>query len=303
MPVGGFARSAAILALGGSILIPVARAQQYSESAAVKPVGLNFDVGISFDDNVTRSMGPGQKLSDQALNFNANKSEIVGLSDNSRLVVQGFLGAERFRTYVGLSRVFAGVQGQYQYRPSGDFGAPTYELSARASVDGYETAQRDGFRHALGAGVRGPLSDRVTMFAALAHNQRIATSSIFSTRENSGRVNLDYAISGKATLYVTGEYRRGTVVSTGLATLANVDVAELIVRDAAFTDTARFAYRVKARTYLGTLGFNYAIDEQNALDFSWRWVKSTPNSQPNFNGAEHVSYSVNQYNLTYLFRF
>ncbi len=292
-----------VMAVACTLPLQSGWAQQYSEPAAAKGPGINFDGGISFDNNVTRSNGPGQKLGDQILNLNMNKSEIVGLSDNSRIVVQGFIGAERFRKYTTLSRVFAGLQGNYQYRPSGDFDAPTYELTARASIDGYESTQRDGYRHALGAGVRLPLTDRIEIFTALSHNQRVATSSIFSTRDNAARINIDYTYSSKATLYATGEYRRGTVASTGLATLANVDVAELIVRDAAFTDAARFAYRVKAETYLGTLGFNYALDEKNAIDFSWRKVKSTPFSQPTFRDAEHVSYTVNQFNLTYLFRY
>ena len=176
-------------------------------------------------------------------------------------------------------------------------------MIARASVDSYETRQRDGLRQSLGASVRKPLTDRIEVFGAYSYNQRLAESDVFTLREHSLRANLDYTISDKATAYLTGEARRGDVVSTGLPTLTNVDVAQAIARDQAFNDVARFAYRTNAATWLGTIGFNYAIDEKNAIDFSWRQVKSTPFAQPTFNGAEHVSYRVNQLNLTYLFRY
>lgn len=293
-------RSPVTLAL---LLAAPVSAQDYGATAPEKPAGLNFDVGVMFDDNVTRSFGAGQKLSDSVFTLNGNKSQIVPLGDNTRMVVTGFVGAERYRKYIGLSRVFAGVQGQYQYRPSADFDSPIYALLARVSGDGYETAQRDGTRYSLALTYRKPLTDRIELFAALTRNQRHTASQVFSTRETSIRANLDYAWSSKVTLFLTGEYRRGDVVSTGLPTLANVDVATAITRDNAFSDTARFAYRTNAETGLATFGLNYAIDEKHALDFSMRRVKSTPFIQPNYNGAEHVSYSVTQFSLAYLFSF
>ena len=290
-----------------AVLVPAlfsaVSAQEYGAAAPEKPAGLNFDVGVMFDDNVTRSFGPGQKLSDSVFTLNGNKSQIVQLGDNTRVVVTGFFGAERFRKYIGLSRVFAGVQGQYQYRPAADFDSPIYALLARVSGDGYETAQRDGTRYTVALTFRKPLTDRIELFAAFSRNERHTASQVFSTRETSIRANLDYAWSGKVTIFMTGEYRRGDVVSTGLPTLANVDVATAITRDNAFSDTARFAYRTNAETGLATLGLNYAIDEKHALDFSMRRVKSTPFIQPNYNGAEHVSYSVTQFSLAYLFSF
>ena len=294
---------AVLAAIAG--LPPLVNAQQPAEGPQPpQPPQLNFSVGVVHDDNVTRGGGAGEKLADQFVNLNVSKSHVVPLTDNTRFIALGFLGADIYREYSGLSRVFLGLSGEYQYRPTAEFEAPTLALFARVSHDGYEAGRRrDGNRFTVGASIRKPLTDKIEVFGAYSYLERSAVSTVFSSREHSLRANVDFLYSSKETIYATGEVRRGHAVSTGLPSLANVNIADAIISDDAFTGTPRFAYRTEARTWLATLGYNYAIDEKNAFDISWRQVKSTPVLQPTFAGAQHISYTVNQFSLTYLFRY
>jgi len=151
--------------------------------------------------------------------------------------------------------------------------------------------------------VRKALTDKVHLFSALTRNARDGKSTVFDTKDYSARVNLDYSLSRSSTVYLGGEYRRGDVVSTARPALADIDIADAIVLDDVFTDTPRFSYRVKANTVLMTLGYNVALSEKHALDFSWRRVQSTPTRSPGFATPDSIRYVVNQLSVFYLFRF
>jgi hypothetical protein len=270
---------------------------------AAEPLGIRIEADFTADDNVTRTRSGPDKLSDRSFSVDLSKDLIVPVSEHTRFALLGFLGGERFMNYVGLSRFYYGVQGEYQYRASGDLYAPTIAIFGRTSADEYESKLRDGYRYSAGVNVRESLTDKTQLFGALTRNARDGKSAVFDTKDYSARLNLDYSISGGGTVYLGGEFRRGDVVSTARPGLADIDIAEAIVRDDVFTDTARFSYRVKANTVITTLGYNLALGEKHALDFSWRWVQSTPTTSPGFATPDKIRYVVNQFTVAYLVRF
>ncbi len=267
------------------------------------PLGLRAEASYTSDDNVTRSKGEGDALSDTVLGAGIRANYPVPISDRTRAVVQGFLGAEKFRTYSGLSRNFFGAQGDLQFRPSGEFGAPTYSGFVRTSKDDYESNLRDGYRHAFGVTVLKPATDRIQVFSALSWNITDGKSTVFDTRYVSLRGNADWSLTRWDVVYLGAEYRRGDTVSTGRPTLARVDSADAIIQDDAFTDTTRFAYRLKAGTWVTTLGYNRAFGAGQSLDLSWRWVQSTPLNPAGTASKSELSYTVNQFSVAYLVRF
>jgi len=91
----------------------------------------------------------------------------IPLSTRTRVSVQGYVGTQRFSTYTGLSNNFIGTQGDFFFRTSGEFGAPTYGAFARTAKEEYESTLRDGYRHAFGVTVQKPVTDRVQLFGAL----------------------------------------------------------------------------------------------------------------------------------------
>jgi hypothetical protein len=276
-------------ALCGPMLTLPARALDFGAAAA-----------YTYDDNVARAEGAGNVLSDQFFALSANAIHSFQLSSHTRVVASVVAGGEFFGKYDRLSRYFGEIQGELQYRSSGEFAAPTFGLFLKASLDEYDSELRDGTRYSAGVRVLKPLTDRIELFAALAYNKRNAKSVVFDTGDYSARVNVDYALTRRSILYLGAEYRNGDVVSTSIATSPLIAAAEVIELDDAFTDAERFAYRLKADTLIATLGYNWAFGERHSLDFSWRWVQSTAQDSP---GNSKPEYRINQLTAAYLFRF
>ena len=267
-----------------------------------KPIDVQVDAAYTSDDNVTRAKSGPDKLGDDFYSVNASKTIVETLSEQSRVLLTGSVGGEKFRRYNGLSRITASAEAEYQYRDSSDFNDPTWAAFGKFTAEGYETGLRDGYRLSAGVSVRQPLSDRINLFAALSHNRRYANSSVFDTSENALRTNIDYALSDKSTLYLGAEYRRGDIVSTGRASLENVTIAKVFAQDDAYAGGQMFSYRFDGSTVLTTLGYNLALGPRDSLDFSWRFVRSTPGLRPSFVTSPR-SYKANQLSAVYLMRF
>jgi hypothetical protein len=292
----GVARTGIVaLFVGGCALPAIAFADE-------DQLGVLIDAGVRADNNVSRSRGD-DRLSDTIWLFTATKSHVIPLTPQTRISLSGLAGAERFTRYDGLSQVFAGLQGEFQYRASGEFSAPTWGIYGRAVAEAYESRLRDGYRYTAGVRVLQPLTDRIDLLGALTYNRRDGRSKVFDGDDYSARFNLDYAVSGKSTFYLGGEYRRGDAVSSAPQELDYVDIAQASVLDDAFPNSGRWAYRFKARTEIATLGYNLGLDEDQSLDFTLRWARSTALDRPTYAGANSVRYSDRQAGVAYLIRF
>ena len=270
--------------------------------AEAEPIDLQVDAGYAYDDNLTRAKTGPDKLGDHAYSVNVSKSWSWPLTEQTRALLTGTVGGERWRNFNGLSRLQGSVEAEYQYRGSSEFDAPTFALVGRVAAEEYESELRDGWRYALGASVRQAVTDRINLFAALSHNRRHARSAVFDTRDNSLRVNADYSLSGHETLYLGAEFRRGDVISTGSASLENVSIAKVFAQDDAYPGGQLFSYRVDGSTLITTLGYNLGLGPRDSIDFSWRRVRSTPGLRPLWVNSED-SYVGNLWSAVYLMRF
>jgi hypothetical protein len=273
-----------------------------AESDAVPPqFDFRADAGFTYDNNVSRAVAAPNILADQSYNIDASAGGIFPVSAHTRAVVTVAGGAEQFRAYSGLSRIFGSGLGEFQYRSSGEFGAPIFALFARVTGEQYESHLRDGHRYAAGISARKLVTDRISVFGAVAHGERSTVSSVFTGRDNSLRFNVDYAVAARGTLYLTGEFHRGDTFSSGQPSLAAIDIAKVLAPDDAFRDAGLTAYRFEAKTVLATVGYNLPLGHGDALDFSWRRVQSTSVETPVF--ADKLHYVTDQFSVTYLMRF
>lgn len=263
---------------------------------------IRVETGFSWDDNVTRARDASSKLSDGIVNLGFSYGRFFPLGNNSRFAASGFLNGEKFRDYPGLGSASAGLQGEYQYRTSAAFDAVTFGIFARLNFDEFESRLRDGHRYSVGINARRALTDRIDVFGELAGNVRYAKSAVFDRRDVSIRGNIDYALTKKGTLYLTGEFRRGDTVSTGFPSLENLDIAEVLVQDDAF-DGRYFSYRTDAKTVIGTVGYNMSLGPRDSIDFSWRRAEARPLQSPGFQVSGPFRYVANQYAIIYLTRF
>ena len=291
---------------GAAVSGPVSRGQdQPAEPRSIKAFvdSVNIDLGYTYDDNVTLGRTDDDILWDQSLTLDASASRAFRMGDHARLVVTGLLNGAKFDKYNGLSNVSGGLEAEIQYRRSGAFDAITYAAFARGWLDNYVSHLRDGSHYSVGVGARGALTDRIELFAELAHNERQAESAVWDLIDYSALVSLDYSLGERGTVYLSGQYRRGDVVSDGHATLVNVSLAKVFVLDDAFPNQQWFAYRSAARTWITTVGYNVPLGHQASLDISWRRIESTPTAQLSFDVQGSLRYVGNQYSIVLLKQF
>ncbi len=264
---------------------------------------VSVDAGFAYDDNVNREREKDERLSDRIASFSISQQRAFSLGKNTRLLVTGTASGEKFHTYQGLGRFSAGVQGDLQYRASGAFDATTWSLVGRAAYDEFESRLRSGGKYFAAVNARRSITDRIDLFGELGYHARNGHSEVFNTREAAAKVNIDYSLGKRGILYLSGEYRKGDLVSTGGASLANLAIAEVLVPDDAFDGLDLFAYRLEGKTVLGTLGWNYPLGPRDAIDFSWRRVQGMPDARPPFASPGPWRYINNQYSIVYLMRF
>jgi outer membrane autotransporter protein len=266
---------------------------------------VNVEATWSYDDNLNRAPESGPNLSDHFYSLSAGTGIAFQPATHARALLNAFLEGDKFRFYDALDRFSGGAQGELQYRTSASFAAPTFGVFARAAADQYQSELRSGHRLAVGLSWRQPLTDRLELFGTLTRNTRDAEHAVFETRDNAARLNLDYSI-GPGTLYGAGEYRRGDAVSSVGPGFETAVVSKASVRDDAYFDHALFAHRYEAKTWIGTIGYNWPLGARDSLDFSARQARATPTQTLGSAGAYGGGtprYTANQFSAAYLMRF
>lgn len=275
---------------------------------------VQLDTGFGHDDNVTRAQAGASAVPDRFFTASVRASDTFSITPNSRAVLAGTLGAEKFRTYNGLSRATAGIEAELQYRPSAAFAAPTFTVFARAATQQYESRLRDGETYAAGLSVQSLVTDRIGLFGSVARSLGAARGSAFDANESSAKVNVDYRFDANRSAYLAGELRRGDAVFTAPPPLGGASKDGTLTYPGGGTADDVFAtpqlanYRVDARTAGATLGYNLSVGPRESLDFSWRHLRSVPRHASDlpagvYEGSGKPRYTVNQFFVAYLMSF
>lgn len=287
-----------------AVLAVVLMAGAAGPVAAQTRITYRVDAGYTSDDNVSRSFDyTKQARADQSVFADLNASMALPLSQRVRLILGGVAGVEKFFEFDGLSKASVGGSANLQFRPSGSFGAPTWSLFARTAADSFDSNLRDGYRHSFGLQVRKPLTDAIEASVAAQYNIRDGKSIVFDNKEWAAKLNVDYNIFGRSTLYFGAEYRNGDTVSSGPISFGILSLADALVFDDVFTDRNLVAYKLKAETLIGTIGYNMPIGQRYALDLSYRYVRTTPSEQTSAIAVSNPRYTANLITLSFLVRF
>jgi uncharacterized protein YhjY with autotransporter beta-barrel domain len=265
------------------------------------PLDLQFDAGLTWDDNITRGKDRNDRLTDIVQRAGVSHDKVFALGRTTQAVLRFSLAAEALRRYSALSRAMAEAQAEWRYRGSAAFGAPTTIAFASAAYDDWRSPLRDGPRYGLGVALRVPLTDRLAAAGTLAHNIRRARSAVFDLDDSSLRLNLDYRAGERALYYGAAELRSGDIVSSGRPSLENLGLAERFVEDAAFGDRGFLDYRFKARVGVLRLGVNWRLGSESSLDLSWSRSVAQPRDELPL--LDTPSYFANQMRMVYLVRY
>jgi outer membrane autotransporter protein len=266
---------------------------------------ITVEAAYLYDSNLNRAPDAGPKLDDHVFSLNAGTAFLLPLTAHTRFLLSPFVESDKLYRYDGLDRASLGTQADLQYRTSAAFTAPTIALFGRVAWDDYHSELRSGRRHSVGLSVRQSWTDRIDVFAAIARNIRNADNAVWDTRDTSVRLNLDYA-AGPGTLYLGGQYSGGDAVSSVGPGFESAVAIKAQVRDDAYGRTL-FANRYTARTWVGTLGYNFPLGGRDSLDLSWRYAHAKPLDQlgggGGYSGGGEVTYTASQVLVSYLTRF
>lgn len=259
---------------------------------------VRVEAGYQNFQNLNRALLSEDELSDNAFVVNVRKAFTHTISPNKRFVLSGDLGARNMLENQGLDRFSAGALGEFQYRTSARFAAPTFTLLAGAALDAYESDLRSGSRYKIGANVLKPITDRINVFGALEGRGRNADSEVFDLQDAGIRVSLDYSLTENDWLRFAGEYREGDTVSSTPGSDFLSDIADALEPDDAYHQQDDFiAYRYEAETVLWTLGYNRAVGSRDSVDIAWRRIDAEPTAG---SGENYVSDEIS---LFYLVKF
>ncbi len=289
---GGF-RVVALLGIMSLSALP-------AQADGLDGLGVMLDAGYTHDYNLTNASAWDDKRSDNAASFNLDVSKTLALSEHTRLALHGLLDTQAFANYEGLDRLSLGVEGEFMYRTSGEFSAPTFGIVGSAGRDEFKSDLRKNDHYSAGITWRQPVTDRINLYAALKDNINHSDNKVFSVNYRSTQMNLDYGFSSGHTLYLSTEYRNGELVSTSGPDLMYHKVAAAWLDDDVFTDLTD--YRVAAKTWLMRLGYNVPLAGKSSIDFSWRVARSTSDLTPD-SGASAIRYVGNQLSIDYLVGF
>ena len=176
-----------------------------------------------------------ERLADQFFSLNATKSILFPIDATSRLPARWRLGGDLTRSSPSSdgsspnSCPHSGIENRpifHRRHSTCSAASPPITSDCRSEA---ATGTRSAYRYCSRSRT-GSIS-RLTR-AKLAQREQQG----IRARDTSIQLSVDYSFGSRGTLYLSGEYRRGDVVSTGPESLVNLDIANVFVADDAYTN-------------------------------------------------------------------
>jgi len=235
---------------------------------------IDFEATLGADDNVTRAAENVDIEHDGFLTLAGTGGYELYQGRAGVLTGKVLLEGHKFSRFDGLSNIVAAAKLNYTFGFSSGFGAPWFALDLDYGVAEFESFLRDSniFRAAATMGLQ--IDDATSMRLGFAFKDREAESNVFSTRNTSFFINMDWAIVKRHIIYVTYKYETGDIFSSSSnPALWLIDASNgNIVDDDVFTD--KRTYKIDGTTQFGTLGYNWIMDLHSSFDFSARFLHS-----------------------------
>ena len=262
---------------------------------------IQVEAGYRHDDNINRSAEDHDVQSQLVFNTVVSTTRSYQLSDNSRFRMRNSLALEDAQEHQGLDNVSVAVKGEWQYRGSGQFGAPTYGLFGRLGYHHFDSDLRSGARYAVGANLIKPFNDRLSLFTALEHRIDDGDDEVFENDNTGVRAVLNISASGSGTVRFGAELREGDIVSSAAGSGNLSQISTALVEDDAYFNEDFIAYRFDGKSTIWTLGYNHALGPHDSLDFALQSVDSEATDTAA--DSQETDYSSQRLSAFYLMRF
>lgn len=236
------------------------------------------DLGAGYDDNAGNASSKGDVESDSFVSAGLNLDWHWRPTLYTALLVRGSLRGDGYDELDGLSSAKLGPMVRISHRPAGGFYMPTLAAWASAALWEFDSTLRDGAEYRGGVYLSEPLTTAISARLGFAMVERSGDSRVFDLSAWSASLDFDWQVAPRLTIYLGYQFHDGDIVSTGTVQpksshlLGGCGGASACDPDDALD--GQFAYRVDAKTQLGTLGFNVPLSPRLALDAQLRHADS-----------------------------
>lgn len=281
------------------ILLPVILTSAFQCSSAwAFEWFVDGDLSIGSDSNVSRSEFDSDRREDDFKTWNLSLtledqlSRQTGFSSNVRV------SGQLFDTYTALDQTSVDFSIDYFFAPFHGFGSSTFQFGLAAGMSEFDSALRDRNHGSAAIIWSKRLTDRLSIRSGVRQTLEESDSEVFDIEKRDLFINFDLSNPNGWALQTSAILQNGDIVSSARPThLKFIKAAEALIWDDAFggQPADMIAYRLDATSLIFRFGANYALNQNNTLDFSFTTLQTEAD--------ENISYQRSISSFSFLHRF
>ncbi len=266
---------------------------------------IDVDAGLTYDDNIGRAERDVDRFSDERAHLGATLRRTFVLTESLGLGVDATGTGTKWGSFDDFDALHGFGALRWRFQPVRRFSAPWFELDMEGGYRRHQdSAIRDGPHGTiLAAGAMRP-TDILLFRAGYGFDlRRGRESEVFDTEVHRVFGHIDYSRFERFTVYVTGGWRDGEIVSTSTPALIIGAVANALAPDPAFGmvpipsgpgypnlppgtihPVPRVAYQIEASVYDVWAGFNWGIAPNASFDARAGYFESRGRGGNDYNG-------------------
>jgi len=264
----------------------------------------SIDLSVATDSNLTRAKLSQNIIADRFTRLDGRLAIQKQLAFNKALVIELVASHQAYEFTQNLNRSELSSSLIYRWQDRFSYRAPWYQVMVTGQWWDVAVKQRDSNVVTLQAMVSARLTTQISWVLGLENKHRDSDGSVFDTQQSRAFLHLDYRWLHGSALYGGFSYMDGDTLSTvqsvycnGLVATATYDL--IINSDAIEWDQGLsedycgnwISYRLSATTQTATLGFNYPINHNTAVDISFLQVNVSAQ------GGNEYDRQIIQFNL------
>jgi hypothetical protein len=237
-------------------------------SAAPPRLRLNGSAGVGYDSNIGAAQNDDEKVDSAFYSALMAADCIVPVADRFSFTFRGQLQGDAYDKFDDLSNGRALGLVRAAWKPGSAFFTPVFSIWGSAARLEYGSEIRTGHEFRGGVFVTQQITTLISAKAEIKGFHRAAKGRVFDTSGQGAGLTFDWMITPVVSTQAGFEYWDGDATSSASPTARIARAAEEIEPDDAFggIDANQFAYRIDARTRIATLGANWRIARDWALD-------------------------------------
>jgi len=244
-----------------------------------------LDIALASDSNLTGAQQKPNILSDRFMSLEARLNMPTELAFNKAFFWELAANHRAYEQTQQLNRSELSAAIIYRWQDRFSYRAPWYQVLLNGQWWDVAAKQRNSYVVTLQAMANARLTTKISWLLGWEYKQRDSDASVFDTEQSRLFFNIDYRLRGGPTFYGGGAYIDGhslttvqSVLCNGQQVTADYDFnvsSDAVALDQAFSEDycgLWISFRLPSDTYSATLGVNYPLSHNTAVDLAWLYV-------------------------------